>query len=303
VMRRDSIEFESDELNTLSLDWEDVKELRTPHSQTVLLDDREVVVGTVLVRGASIYVAGQVLARERVRAIVPGENAHAGLWRGKVSFGASLRSGNTNQTELNSYLFARRLSTFTRFDSEYVGAFGKLGGEENVNNHRLTSKLDVFLTRRFYVTPFAIEAQRDLFQNLAVRVTPGAGCGYHVIDEAKLTWDVEIGAGYRYTRQVSAAAGESIDDGTAAGRVGTSLEFDVTSDIEIDADYSLQFGIPDTADAYHHARLALSVELWKDADLDVALLWDRVDRPRADSNGVVPEKDDFRLTVGLAFDF
>jgi hypothetical protein len=38
-------------------------------------------------------------------------------------------------------------------------------------------------------------------------------------------------------------------------------------------------------------------------DFDVTLVWDRIQRPRPDEDGIVPEQDDFRLTVGLTFDW
>ena len=32
-------------------------------------------------------------------------------------------------------------------------------------------------------------------------------------------------------------------------------------------------------------------------------LWDRIEDPRPDSNGITPVQDDFRTTVGLTFEF
>jgi len=37
--------------------------------------------------------------------------------------------------------------------------------------------------------------------------------------------------------------------------------------------------------------------------VDFLFVWDRVQEPRAESSGVVPEKVDYRLTVGVGFDF
>jgi hypothetical protein len=34
-----------------------------------------------------------------------------------------------------------------------------------------------------------------------------------------------------------------------------------------------------------------------------SFVWDRVQEPRPESSGVVPEKDDYRLIVGVGFDF
>lgn len=49
--------------------------------------------------------------------------------------------------------------------------------------------------------------------------------------------------------------------------------------------------------------MKLSVDLVGDLDLDIAFVWDRVNRPAADSGGDVPEKDDYRTTIGLGWSF
>jgi hypothetical protein len=47
----------------------------------------------------------------------------------------------------------------------------------------------------------------------------------------------------------------------------------------------------------------LEFELTRLLDFDITLVWDRIQDPRPDSDGVVPEQNDFRLTFGLGFDF
>ncbi|HZM95266.1 MAG TPA: hypothetical protein VFB92_17680 [Vicinamibacterales bacterium] len=37
--------------------------------------------------------------------------------------------------------------------------------------------------------------------------------------------------------------------------------------------------------------------------VNFSFVWDRVQEPRAESSGVVPEKDDHRLIVGMGFDY
>ena len=44
-------------------------------------------------------------------------------------------------------------------------------------------------------------------------------------------------------------------------------------------------------------------ELTSILDLDVSFIWDRVGKPQRDNDGDTPEKDDFRLVVGLGVDF
>jgi len=47
----------------------------------------------------------------------------------------------------------------------------------------------------------------------------------------------------------------------------------------------------------------LSIDLVGDFDLDIGFVWDRVNQPAPGPDGTIPEKDDFRTTVGLGYSF
>ena len=68
-------------------------------------------------------------------------------------------------------------------------------------------------------------------------------------------------------------------------------------------DYGAQIGVPDTQDTNQHLATTLSLDLFKNLDLDVTFVWDRVGLPRPDSDGDFPERDDYRLSVGVSWDF
>jgi hypothetical protein len=53
----------------------------------------------------------------------------------------------------------------------------------------------------------------------------------------------------------------------------------------------------------HHFITGFSVDSFGPLDFDISFVWDRVQQLRADSSGIVPKKDDFRLILGLGFDF
>jgi hypothetical protein len=43
-------------------------------------------------------------------------------------------------------------------------------------------------------------------------------------------------------------------------------------------------------------------DIWGPLDFDVTTIFDRVEDPKPDSSGDTPEKNDFRLVVGLSVD-
>lgn len=310
VMRDDSLEFDSDQLDDLKLDWEKIAEVRSPRPNSILIDDGESgapYTGKLLVTRDSVVITNeegeQRFERNKLLVIVPGEPSEKNYWDGTVSLGISGKAGNVNQTDISLYALARRRTLESRWTTTYNGAFGSVEGEATVDNHRLSSRYDWFIGRKWYLTPLVLEYYRDIFTNIEHQITPAAQVGYHVIDTSKMEWDLEAGGGYRYTAYNSVEPGEPDSTGTAAIVAGTRFSWDITGDIEFQMNYQIQVGVPKTADTNQNAFLALSIDLIGDIDLDLSLTWNRTGNPRADSDGTVPQSDDLRYTVGLGWDF
>ena len=47
----------------------------------------------------------------------------------------------------------------------------------------------------------------------------------------------------------------------------------------------------------------LEIELSKFFDLDISFVWDRTENPAENAEGIAPEKDDYRVIVGLGFEY
>ena len=59
-------------------------------------------------------------------------------------------------------------------------------------------------------------------------------------------------------------------------------------------------------ESYDHPELmvtGLELELTSILDFDITFIWDRIQNPRPNAAGIVPEQDDFRLTFFLGLDF
>jgi putative salt-induced outer membrane protein YdiY len=306
-LRSDTLKFDSDKLDDLEFDWDDVVELRSPRVYTYVFERRVVAVGTALIRDGVVAVrSGEEVRRfERTElvSIVTGADRERDYWDGKVSLGATVRSGNTNQQDFSGVAFIRRAGPFARFRVDYNGAISLLDDVQNTNNHRLTGKLDVFLSKRFYVTPVSVEAFKDRFQNIEIRVTPSAGLGYSLFQRKKFEWELELGGGAQYTRFTSTPASGEREIVGGALVAGSRLEWELTDRLEIDADYSLQLGVPDVNQTFQHFLGTFSFELTTLLDFDVTFNWDWQADPVPGANGEVPEKSDFRLSIGLGIEF
>jgi len=300
------LEFESDELDTLEIDWGDVAELYSAGTTTLLLEGRRTVSGRLFVNKKELVVVGdeeQRFPRNQLITLVPGEPKEINYWSGKGSIGLALRAGNTEQADLSVQLNITRRGPLTRLALDYLGAFGEVNGEPSVNSHRASISYDFYLTRRLFLRPFFAEYYRDPFLNIDHRVTVGAGMGYTLIDRSNMEWDVEGGMAYQTTRSVSVEAGEDQTDATPAVVVGTRFDVDITSKIDFTLDYQATVGLLEGRSVSHHLVGSLSFEVTDLLDFDVSAVWDHTSNPRPDEDGVVPKPNDFRLTLGLGVEF
>jgi len=306
VMQDDTLEFDSEELDLQEFDWEDVKRVRLSGVGILTNEDRTSHVGRIEVDEQQVIVQGaegiKRFPRSDVMSLTSGEPKEINYWTAKASLGLSFRSGNTDQTDFTAKALLQRRTPLTRAQVDYIGNFGSIEGQENINNHRATAYFDYFLNRRLFWRPVFAEYFRDPFQNIAHRVTAGTGLGYTIVDGPKATWDIAGGPAVQYTVFSSYEADEDPDNTTPAAVLGTTYDVEISKRIDYLLTYSLTATSREAGLFAHHFLTSLELELTDLLDLDITFTWDRIEEPIEDSSGVTPEKNDFRLTVGLAFD-
>jgi len=307
VLDRESLQFDSAELDDLEIDWKDVAEVRTAREFTLLLEGREELVGTVQVLDDRVVVEQGGRLRDLDRAdlvrMVPGEPKESNFWSGKIAIGGTVRRGNTDQLDATGSVTLLRRTARSRLPIDWYSAYAKLEGVNVTDNERLRARYDWFLNSRLFVTPLGFELFRDDFQNIELRASPYTGLGYTVVDRGRIEWDVSTAVGYRMTRYASVEAGADSQDESATGIVGTTVSWEPTSTVDVDLVYSAEVGLGDFEDSNQLTSLNVSVDLWWDFDLDVRLQWNRIGEPAPDADGVAPEKDDLQLTVGVSWSF
>ena len=153
------------------------------------------------------------------------------------------------------------------------------------------------------MTPASVDVFRDPFQNTNLRLTPGAGVGYTIMDRGNIEWDIGAGGGFRYTEFVSVPAGSPTTERTSAFLFGTNLDWDVTKRVEVIFAHNAEVALAASGSTNQHATLLLSFEFFNDVDLDVSVIWDRIGDPVPDEGGEVPAADDLCFSVGLGWEF
>lgn len=311
-MYNDSLEFDSDKLDLLTIDWEDVKYLKSYRPSSINIEHHEPVSGSLQISGDKVTITDgddvQEFNRADLISLTPSGERETDLWAIKFTLGLNIRSGNTNQLDYNSKFNAKRRTARSRFVLDYIGNISKTGagtGElvETVNNNRISASNNIYATRYFFYTPIFAEYYRDPFQNLDQRVTLGIGLGYTIFNTAIYEWNVNGGPAYVSNKYISVLPGQQQKIEAAALVFGTDFNAELTSTLDFIFKYNIQAAKEESGGYTHHIIGTFESEINGSLDFDVSLIWDRISQPATDKEGVAPEPDDYRLTVGVTYTY
>lgn len=304
---KDTLEFDSDILDLLDLDWSDVKYLVTHIPGNAYIEGHGTVYGYFEIRDNKLVVSNggeqQEFARSRLVSFITGGEQERDYWSAKLTIGLNLRSGNTDQVDYNSKVNIKRQTAFSRFILDYIGNISKTSKIETSNNHRVTASHDIFKTRYFFFRPIFGQYFRDPFQNIDAEVTIGTGLGYTIVDTDRVEWDVFGGPAYQSKRFVSVAPGEDDKETSPAIVLGTNYDNELAHWLDFIFKYNTIWGNKASGGYTHHLETTFESELIASFDLDVTFVWDHVSSPTPDENGVIPQKDDYRLIFGISYEY
>ena len=305
-LRDDRIEFDSDKLDLLEFDWEDVERLHCPEVNAYVFEGKLDVVGRALVTEDKVLIEDAEGVKEYRRAdllsIVDGAPRERNWWSSKLGVGFSANAGNTEQGSLTAYFQLTRADYRTRMRLRYDGTVGYANGEENVNRHLGTAAVRLYISRRWYFIPGGAAFLNDRFQNIRFRATPGASAGLHVFDTDRVTWDLEAGLGYQYLESASAAVGQRNPQNDGFVSVGTWAEFELADDVTLTLEWQTNFVYTTIGNTNHTGRAEFSVGINDIFDFETSLLFLRTEEPLQREDGTTPAKNDYQVVVSLAFD-
>lgn len=196
---------------TLSISLEAITGLKTEKSLAVKLSDNRVLEGVLCTRdetqGIAKEDAWQAMPVEEIVVLAPDMEAldaavlamRPKLWSGAVEAGASLRSGNTDTTDMKLSLSLKRATEKDTLDLKFSAAYGE--AEDVLNTRRYTGdfRWQHKIHDRFYFYTMGL-AERDDGRKLDLRLQGGAGFGYEILKQEKTQLSADLGLTYTYER-------------------------------------------------------------------------------------------------------
>ena len=327
-MYDDELVFDSDVLDELTIDWSDIKQIKTNRPVSMRLNNRETVAGHITMADGEIevtnaevevqsfpmfglqpppvktQVASMAVKPDNVVGLVPDDaNRTLENWTISASLGANFQSGNTDETSLSADGEIERRTAATRLNLNFLGNYAKNNGVLNKENLRVTSYYDYFVDKDLFVRTINAEYFHDPFQNIAHRLTVGTGVGYEIVDDPDFTWDVVAGPAYQITWFDNVTAGSTNPVQTPALLLVTNLSYDINDDLTYTGLYQFIVTGRNSGLLTTHFVSSLEYELTEIFDLKMSFIWDRVQDPTAQANGTVPQQDDFYLIFGLGVSY
>lgn len=302
----EKLAFDSDDLGKLRINWSKISRINSRQQFTIRTTDGKVITGTIALQDNVLVISNNrqhKVPKDELMTLIAGLENGTNIWKGKITFGANLSSGNTNKLEYNTNAEISRHTTTSRIKAAYTAIIGETNNVKTDENHRFVTTYDVYSDKDLFFRPLDLTIYSDPLQNINNRVNIGMGIGYQLIDDGEQALEMNLGPSYLYTKYEYADTQPNISDSSLA----VSLTVDYTREIHDQIDFELSYKITGTESVLggylQHTKLNFDIELTDVLDFDIALFWDQVNNPQLNMEGVQLEKNDFRIAFGFGVSF
>lgn len=122
-----------------------------------------------------------------------------GQWRSLFTAGASVANGNSDAKSASLGADAIKLTNSDKWALTGAAQYARSAGATTANRQNFTGLYDRDITPQWFGFG-QLDLVRDIPSDLASRITPSTGLGYHVVRKPDQTFDVSAGLGYTWDR-------------------------------------------------------------------------------------------------------
>ena len=306
------LEFDSDELGLLKLDWDDVRQLRSAGHVGLQLENLDDEQDNIVDAGKLVLFENQALvvnqeytksyARTRIISIAGPGYSELELWKADFAFGVNLQRGNSDIVGAKLSLSSIRRTTSSILRLDYHGNYSRAEGVLLTNNSRLRSNYDLYRNARSFWRIYDAEILQDEFKNIDGQFSLGTSFGYKPIRNSKTELELTGGIGSQVTRYVSVEPGESINNTSPFITMGINYDTEFNNWVDFLIDYSFQLVDQAKGQNTHLFVTTLSTDITGDLELEISFVWDKVTNPQQNADGITPQEDDYKLVFGISYE-
>ena len=307
-MRRNTLTFDSDQVGQREWDFDDVTDLVLARPAIFIFTDRTKLKGFGRVTPERVIVRTPtgvaIRPREKLLQIVMGEDRESDRWQLRLSLGANVSAGNSEQLGSNGDVRTIRRGDGTRLELQYVGAFARAvvqeQAETTVSNHRGNYAYEWYYTAQLFWGIVGGHVMYDELQGIAIKAQPGSLLGWQALDGDIWALSLGVGAGYQHTSFIkdvpsinTGGVVATVDLGwTPPGAFETALSSSVFADLGIENENN---------QSTLYNRLDLLVDITSIFDFNVTFIHRFLADPQGlnPSTGEAPVSNDFQLSVGI----
>ncbi|WP_075532568.1 DUF481 domain-containing protein [Moritella viscosa] len=302
----EKLAFDSDDLGDLKIKWKDISRINSRQLFTILTVNGKVITGTIALENGIMTVSNNrqhKVNQKDLMTLIAGPETGTNIWKGKVTFGANLSSGNTNKLEYNTNAELSRHTTTSRIKTSYTAIIGETNNVQTDENHRFVMTYDVYSDKDLFFRPIDLNLYRDPLQNVNNRINLGMGIGYQFIDDGDQELEMHLGPSYLYTKYEYTDAELNKSDSSLAVSFSLDYEREIHDKIDFELSYKLTATESDLGGYLQYTKLNFDIELTDILDFEITFFWDRINNPLPDIDSSPLEKNDFRLAFGLGVSF
>ena len=213
-------------------------------------------------------------------------------WKGNVTVGAGLQTGNTDRFDASVGAEATRKSATDRYNLRVLFNYAEENDSLTTRNTFGALKYDYFFTTALFGY-IAIEMLNDKFKDLSLRTVVGPGVGYQIWDDKKRALALEAGASYFSENLI-----EGADSTWITGRLAGTFRYQVLKRLSFSDNLVVYPSIEEFGEYQLRNEAGLSSDIGSGLALNFTNIFERDSDPAA---GVM--KNDLQWILGLKYSF
>jgi putative salt-induced outer membrane protein YdiY len=122
-----------------------------------------------------------------------------GQWRSLFTAGASVANGNSDAKSASLSADVIKLTAGDKWEFTGAGQYARSAGATTANRQAFTGLYNQDITPQWYGFG-QLDLLRDIPSDIASRITPSTGLGYHVVKKPDQAFDISAGLAYTWDR-------------------------------------------------------------------------------------------------------